>query len=477
MSYYLIDDTEEPSGADPTNRHLMKAPDGKLWVTVVRTPDTLTARYSLDDGVTWSDPETISVEDPDIISYHSLVVDSNSIPHVAWSSGNKLYYSYRDPATGWVAKEEVDSSTCNLPPRLAVDANDDLHMVYDSNIVSTNNHTYYRKRTSGVWGAFEDVHYVVGSSRNTRAIVVDSFGVVHLLFDGVNAPGAILWQPRNVQYAQRTAGGWQAVELVTDMAVDYDQYSADMVLDSSEDVCVLWRGKGWGSYPAYRNVQFRKRESGVWQAEESINDAATTDANPKLSVDSSGRFHCVWMSGIIMWHSQRTDVWSAKESVLSDSKLNKIYGMQWSNYPAGDYNILASYVVTYEWKISSTEYHVKLFVPSVLATVTTQAVTDILGTTATGNGTVTDLGIPDPTQHGHCWSTSPNPTTADDKTELGAKTATGAFTSSLTGLNPGTLYYCRAYATNLVGTSYGADRTFAPALVISRAYALAREEL
>ncbi|MBA7538170.1 hypothetical protein ES705_30444 [subsurface metagenome] len=115
----------------------------------------------------------------------------------------------------------------------------------------------------------------------------------------------------------------------------------------------------------------------------------------------------------------------------------------------------------------------------VTPTVTTQAVTNILGTTATGNGTVTDLGYPpNLTQHGHCWSTSPNPTTADDKTELGAKTATGAFTSSLTGLNPGTLYYCRAYATNSVGTSYGADRTFTttPA-VISRAFALAREEL
>ncbi|MBA7591945.1 hypothetical protein ES708_34116 [subsurface metagenome] len=112
-------------------------------------------------------------------------------------------------------------------------------------------------------------------------------------------------------------------------------------------------------------------------------------------------------------------------------------------------------------------------------TVTTQAVTNILGTTATGNGTVTDLGYPpNLTQHGHCWSTSPNPTVADDKTELGPKAATGAFTSSLTGLNPGTLYYCRAYATNSIGTSYGANRSFTTApLVISKAYALAREEL
>ena len=39
-------------------------------------------------------------------------------------------------------------------------------------------------------------------------------------------------------------------------------------------------------------------------------------------------------------------------------------------------------------------------------TVTTQAVTLIGTTTATGNGNVTALGIPNPTQHGVAWGTS-----------------------------------------------------------------------
>jgi parallel beta-helix repeat protein len=92
--------------------------------------------------------------------------------------------------------------------------------------------------------------------------------------------------------------------------------------------------------------------------------------------------------------------------------------------------------------------------------VTTQAVTDITQTTATGNGNVTDLGIPNPTQHGVVWSTSPNPTTANSKTTDGPVSATGAFTSSMTGLTPGTLYYVRAYAANDAGTFYGGVVTF-----------------
>ena len=95
-----------------------------------------------------------------------------------------------------------------------------------------------------------------------------------------------------------------------------------------------------------------------------------------------------------------------------------------------------------------------------LPTVTTQAVTAITTTTATGNGNVTVLGLPNPTEHGVVWGLALNPTTADSKTTDGAVSATGAFTSAMTGLTPGTLYHVRAYATNTAGTVYGGDVTF-----------------
>jgi parallel beta-helix repeat protein len=100
------------------------------------------------------------------------------------------------------------------------------------------------------------------------------------------------------------------------------------------------------------------------------------------------------------------------------------------------------------------------FTTLLVPTVTTQAVTAITATTATGNGNITVLGIPNPTQHGVVWGTSANPTTTGNKTVDGAVSATGAFTSSITGLTAGTLYHVRAYATNTAGTVYGDDVTF-----------------
>lgn len=96
-------------------------------------------------------------------------------------------------------------------------------------------------------------------------------------------------------------------------------------------------------------------------------------------------------------------------------------------------------------------------------TVTTQAVTNITGTTATGNGTVVADGGDTITERGVCWSTSVNPTTSDSKATTAG--TTGAFSASITGLTNGTLYHVRAYAINGEGTSYGSDVTFTPYLI------------
>jgi len=92
--------------------------------------------------------------------------------------------------------------------------------------------------------------------------------------------------------------------------------------------------------------------------------------------------------------------------------------------------------------------------------VTTNTASNITPTTATVSGTIVDLGS-GITTHGHCWSTSQNPTTNNNKTEKGSRTSAGNFTSNLTGLSPGIKYYVRAYATNSIGTAYGNEISFA----------------
>ena len=96
-------------------------------------------------------------------------------------------------------------------------------------------------------------------------------------------------------------------------------------------------------------------------------------------------------------------------------------------------------------------------------TVITNSVSDVTDSSATCGGNVTSDGGDSVTTRGVCWSTSPNPTIADNHTIDGG--GTGSFTSSITGLNSGTTYYVRAYATNSLGTAYGEEVSFTTAVI------------
>ena len=92
--------------------------------------------------------------------------------------------------------------------------------------------------------------------------------------------------------------------------------------------------------------------------------------------------------------------------------------------------------------------------PSVMS----DTVSNITDTTAMcGGDVITDGNAPVITR-GVCWNTLQNPKVSDSHTSDG--TGTGSFTSILSGLNPGTTYYVRAYATNNKGVAYGEQRSF-----------------
>ena len=106
-------------------------------------------------------------------------------------------------------------------------------------------------------------------------------------------------------------------------------------------------------------------------------------------------------------------------------------------------------------------------------TVTTNPATALSAITATPNGTLNQDGG-EACECGFEWGLD---TGYGTTTPTQSKTKDETFSQVIGGLFPGTTYHFRAFATNSIGTGYGADRSFTTALVISRAYALAREEL
>ncbi|HUW06647.1 MAG TPA: cadherin domain-containing protein, partial [Williamwhitmania sp.] len=149
----------------------------------------------------------------------------------------------------------------------------------------------------------------------------------------------------------------------------------------------------------------------------------------------------------------------------SDSKVDKGAASATGAFTASMTSLTANttyYVRAFATNTAGTSYGAEVsFTTSPIApTVTTQAVSSIAATTATGNGNITNLGVPNPTAYGVCWNTTGTPTASDSKVDNGAASATGAFTASMTSLTQNTTYYVRAYATNTAGTSYGTEVSF-----------------
>lgn len=73
------------------------------------------------------------------------------------------------------------------------------------------------------------------------------------------------------------------------------------------------------------------------------------------------------------------------------------------------------------------------------------------------NATLSSTGGAQVTQHGFCYATHQNPTTADETSSLGIASTVGDFSADISGLTAGTKYYFRAYAQNYAGVGYSSE--------------------
>jgi uncharacterized protein (TIGR02145 family) len=92
------------------------------------------------------------------------------------------------------------------------------------------------------------------------------------------------------------------------------------------------------------------------------------------------------------------------------------------------------------------------------ATLTTSLPVNITDAGATLGGQISNQGGASVTTRGICYSITGSPTISNSTVIAGS--GTGSYQVNLTGLNSGTQYYARAFATNSFGTSYGNQVVF-----------------
>ncbi|HLN22176.1 MAG TPA: fibrobacter succinogenes major paralogous domain-containing protein [Bacteroidales bacterium] len=93
-----------------------------------------------------------------------------------------------------------------------------------------------------------------------------------------------------------------------------------------------------------------------------------------------------------------------------------------------------------------------------MSAVVTSPVTSLTSTSVVAGGNVTNDGGRNVSERGIVWSNTPAPTINNHRIPAGS--GTGVFTTTISGLTDGTVYYIRSYATSILGTSYGNEIVF-----------------
>lgn len=203
----------------------------------------------------------------------------------------------------------------------------------------------------------------------------------------------------------------------------------------------------------------------------------------------------------LVWHISRiggTDYLGSQVTVsgTGTTEIYTTYSYSFNNNPATGTAWTTSAINDAEWGFKTNfgsngcrityMYLVVTYVAASAPTVTTQAISAITETTATGNGNITSDGGSVITERGFVYDTVSHSSISDNVTPAASGYAnsftdtgtfiTGAFDNTIGGLVAGTTYYYRAFAKNTLGYDYGSELTFetlyTPSISISPATAI-----
>lgn len=146
-------------------------------------------------------------------------------------------------------------------------------------------------------------------------------------------------------------------------------------------------------------------------------------------------------------YNSETDIWTQKT----------VFGGSGRAY--GDGLVLGTKIYFVAGSDGSALKDLWEYTPVLSPSLNTASISNITTVSANCGGNISFDGRATITSQGIVWDVSPNPTISLS-TKTSESTSNTNFSSLLTGLNSGTTYYVRAYATNSEGTSYGDETSF-----------------
>lgn len=313
----------------PSNRRLVRESSGRIWTAYEKQVSSIFqvfVAYSDDNGETWEEEQVTSGSNN--IRKPSLAIDSNNELHLLWANIDLKIIYYQKRTDSWQASEFL--STYMQPYQgenaIAIDSNDDVHAVLTTGYGTIS----YKKRTSSGWEATEEVS-ATGGVEEYPSVAIDSNNDVHVVFND---------RLYGVKHRERTSSGWQTLETVDSTGIAQAQVGPCVALDSNDYVHVVWGSRGWGDYTSQYQIVYSQRITS-WQDVELVTNVDAMQTGPSVALDASDNIYVVWSGKGWGTNTGNYNIQLRKKSgswedtvSITDRNTDRLYpSLIWSEYP------------------------------------------------------------------------------------------------------------------------------------------------
>jgi hypothetical protein len=223
-----------PSITTNANNHLHL-----VWVDKTPGNNELYYKRSTDGGVSWT-TKRLTFNSGD--SYApSIAVDSNNHIHVVWSDSSPatssiFYKKSTDGGVTWTTKRLTWGSISSYSPEIAIDSTNRLHIVWDGYDPIWGYYDIYYKRSTdagATWGGTKWLTLTLGDT-DTPKLAVDSNDNVHVVWDDND------FGDYEIYYRRSTNGGttWKTKRLTYNSA---DTHYPALATDTNNRIHVVWQ--------------------------------------------------------------------------------------------------------------------------------------------------------------------------------------------------------------------------------------------